>query len=98
MKLLESARKSTEWFLNRPGVHQLRQMDEESGRNIWKFYRFIFLKINISLVVVLRALSSIEALLFGGPAMWLTPASASGILYDSGDSKLAAGSSLPAQH
>jgi len=29
VKLLESARKSTEWFLNRPGVHQLRQMDEE---------------------------------------------------------------------
>jgi len=52
---------------------------------------------NISLVVeVVHCL--LIALLFGGPAMWLTPASASGILYDSGDSKLAAGSSLPAQH
>lgn len=28
-RLMESARKSTEWFLNRPGVNQLRQLDED---------------------------------------------------------------------
>lgn len=30
-RVLESARKSTEWFLNCPGIKEMRAMDEDSG-------------------------------------------------------------------